>query len=535
MLWRRPAVARSVAWMLAGAAVASAQEFDPALTERALETVRADEQHRVDVFDQAAAAVVLIFSEGGVYAGGGSGVVIDPRGYGLTNFHVVAEFIDSRRGVGGMADGKLYPLRVLGVDPGGDLVMFKLEGREAFPYAELGDSRNVRVGDWAAPMGNPFALSEDYKPTITFGIVSGLNRYQEGQKNFLEYADCIQVASSINPGNSGGPLFDMSGRVIGINGRASFQERGRVNVGLGYAISARQIERFLPSLRAGYLCEHGNLGMQVGEIAGAVVVRRVQPLTAAEKAGLEVGDVLAAIDDRHIHTANEYNNALAVLPADWPIEIAFRRGEEELRAAVRVDRLPLEMEQPYLLDVGHNLAEMRRQFAVWRTTADLGPISGARVFSGDADVARFDFRDGRITIAEAPSDADARTELLDVDTAILEELAAIITPLIAETHDDFGWSMARGTAFEGRIVRVNEHRAADGVTIVHWLFADRDESFVAARVSDGTSTRATWRRETTGPRPDVDVWTRESAAGAAARVELRWERESGSDEPKEQP
>lgn len=506
---------------LAPHAVAMAQPDASLTIEQALALTRADEQRRIAVFDQAAAAVVAIFPEDGVYAGGGSGVVIDPRGYGLTNFHVVSDFIDSRRGVGGMADGKLYPLRVLGIDPGGDLAMFKLEGREAFPAVSLGDSTRLRLGAWVAAMGNPFALSEDYKPTITLGIVSGLNRYQAGQGNFLEYADCIQVSTSINPGNSGGPLFDLDGRVMGINGRASFEERGRVNVGLGYAISARQIERFLPSLRAGYLCEHGNLGMQVGEIGDAVVVRRVQPLTAAERAGLEVGDALLAIDDTPIRTANEYNNAVAVLPADWPIELTVRRGDQTRRVAVRVDRLPLDLPNPYVLDIGHNLAEMRAQFAVWRAVAGVVGPSAATVSRAGAALARLVIRDGAITVAEPDqAEEDAWVGLLDEDAATLEELATIVTPLVAEVRDELRWGMARGTAIDGRVARVNEHRGADGITIVRWYFAEADQRFIQARVFDGDALRAVWTREILGN--DRERWTRTSSVGVVTPLDLQW-------------
>jgi S1-C subfamily serine protease len=179
-----------------------------------LQRVRDAEAQRVEVFARAAKAVVCIFASPD-RGGGGSGVIIDPAGYGLSNFHVVQEFIGTRDGYGGLSDGKLYPLRVLGIDPGGDIVMFKLEGRESFDFAPLGDSDSLRVGQYVAAMGNPFLVAEDLTPTITLGIISGLHRYQEGQGNFLEYADCIQVSTSINPGNSGGPLFDMFGRVIG--------------------------------------------------------------------------------------------------------------------------------------------------------------------------------------------------------------------------------------------------------------------------------------------------------------------------------
>src|SRR5947199_406932 len=98
-------------------------------------------------------------------------------------------------------------------------------------------------------MGNPFLLATDFKPTVTFGLVSGVHRYQYPAGTLLEYTDCIQIDTSINPGNSGGPLFNMDGELIGINGRGSFEKRGRVNSGVGYAISINQIKNFMGQQR----------------------------------------------------------------------------------------------------------------------------------------------------------------------------------------------------------------------------------------------------------------------------------------------
>ena len=134
--------------------------------------------------------------------------------------------------------------------------MFRVTGEKQFPAVDLGDSDSLAVGDYTLAMGNPFLLAEDYTPTVSTGIVTGLHRYQ-GEGETLVYTDCIQTDAAINPGNSGGPLFDRQGRVIGINGRISAEmhkyARGRTNVGLGYAITINQIKRFMPSLRAGLL------------------------------------------------------------------------------------------------------------------------------------------------------------------------------------------------------------------------------------------------------------------------------------------
>src|SRR4029077_12415455 len=112
----------------------------------------------------------------------------------------------------------------------------------------------------------------DFHPTVGYGIISGVHRYQYPAGTLLEYADCIQADAAINPGNSGGPLFDAKGRLIGINGRGSFEKRGRVNVGVGYAISINQIRYFLGHLKAGRLVDHATLGARVTSDEARVAV-----------------------------------------------------------------------------------------------------------------------------------------------------------------------------------------------------------------------------------------------------------------------
>jgi len=326
-------------------AFASAASTDAPLEKRAAPqaAVLADEQTRMDIIARLAPAVVCLLDED--RSGGGSGVVISPAGYGLTNFHVVAGMLKTRRGLGGLPDGKTYGLQVLGVDPTGDVAMFRLSGKDRFEFVELGDSDTLRTGDWVLAMGNPFLLAEDYRPSVTLGIISGLHRYQWGADGHqLVYTDCIQVDASINPGNSGGPLFDLRGRLVGINGRAAFEERGRVNVGLAFAISINQIKRFLPALRAGRLVEHASLGATVAD-AGYhnVVFDRVLEDSPAAHAGIRAGDRLHAFAGRPIHDANQFANLLGTFPAGWTVDIETSRPPATGRARVRVElgRLPV--------------------------------------------------------------------------------------------------------------------------------------------------------------------------------------------------
>ena len=148
------------------------------------------------------------------------------------------------------------------------MALIKLLGRDDF-YAKLEDSDQVRVGDWCFAVGNPL-LATDFNPTVTYGIVSGVHRYQYPAGTPLEYADCIQTDASINPGNSGGP-YTTKTVLIGINGRGSFEKRGRVNVGVGYAISINQIKH--RGLHSGRILDHATLGATVStDEKGGVIV-----------------------------------------------------------------------------------------------------------------------------------------------------------------------------------------------------------------------------------------------------------------------
>jgi len=323
--------------------IAAAQDrADPAQ----LAQVRVAEEARVRLVEKLAPAVVCVFPKGN-RAGGGSGVLIHPSGYGLTNYHVVASLGDARQGDGGMwiaaeNRGQTFPLEVLGFDAAGDIAMFKLTSDRPLPFAPLGDSDALAVGDWTLAMGNPFLLAEDLYPTVTFGIVSGLHRYLAGHGRQLIYTDCIQIDTSINPGNSGGPLFNMAGEVIGINGRIGIEERGRVNVGVGYAISANQIRRFMPALRAGLVTKHATLGATVFDKSlGVVVVDQILETSDAYRAGLRLRDQVIKLDGVAIRSANQLLNMVGALPARWPVELVVRRGDESKSLRFRLGALPL--------------------------------------------------------------------------------------------------------------------------------------------------------------------------------------------------
>ncbi|MEX2316359.1 MAG: trypsin-like peptidase domain-containing protein, partial [Pirellulales bacterium] len=324
--------------------------------------VLAAEAKRVETIQRISKPTIAIFDSGG--QGGGSGVIITADGYALTNFHVAAPTGPAMKC--GLSDGRLVDAVIVGLDPGGDMALIKLLSPEAgqhvaeslrseirrgedsgsavserlpyvFPIAELGDSDTVRVGDWAYVAGNPFLLADDFRPTISFGIISGVHRYQYPAGTLLEYADCLQTDAAVNPGNSGGPLFDADGRLIGINGRCSFEKRGRVNVGVGYAISINQIKRFLGVLRSGRIVDHASLGATVAKgPEGRVVVDEILEESDAFRRGLRFDDQIVRFGGREIHTVNAFKNVIGTYPGGWPVTVAFRRDGKDFERRVRL-------------------------------------------------------------------------------------------------------------------------------------------------------------------------------------------------------
>jgi S1-C subfamily serine protease len=486
----------------------------------ALELVRADEDRRCAAFATVSLAVVCVFEDQRCTVGG-AGVLIDSAGYGLTNFHVVAAILDSRRAYGGLADGRLYPLRVIGIDPGGDIALFKLEHDGPFEHATFGDADQLQVGQWLAALGNPFLLAEDFIPTITLGVVSGLHRYQYGAGNLLEYADCVQVSTSINPGNSGGPIVDLGGRVVAIAGRASFEERGRVNVGLAYGVPINQVRRFLPALRAGRMCRHGTLGATVQLVGQELIFNAVQDLSPAGRAGIELGDVLLSINGRPVRTPNEFNNAIASLPAGWPVAVGLRRGGRDLLVHTRLAPLALPNLPVYIPTLADNHAEIRRLLADF-AGRDVGR-AGPRVVNITCEV-RHEGEDGELQ-SSWPS------------AAVAQEWHELVTPLLSLPELDVTWEALGGDEVQGCIVSVIEQRRPDSRRLRWKLDFDTGE-LRAVTIGDATEPElVTWQPEARRQFGDLRWparWVRQTAAGERLVIHVDELVIEGMDEPVDQ-
>lgn len=328
-------------------ALAAAVLASPARAAGAPDPAVLDAQHaRAEAIARASAATVAVFDAAG--AGGGSAVLISPDGFALTNFHVVAPCGPAMKC--GLPDHKLYDAVVVGIDPVGDVALIQLLGRDDFPVADIGDSDAVAVGDWAFAAGNPFLLADDFTPSISYGLISGVHRYQFPSGTLLEYTDCLQTDAAINPGNSGGPLFDADGRLIGINGRGSFEKRGRVNVGVGYAISINQVMRFLSHLKSGRIVDHATLGATVATEENGAVVDDILETSDAFRRGLRYGDAIVSFADREITTANGLKNVLGVYPKDWRVPLAYRREGKLHQTEIRLAALHDESELAALVE-----------------------------------------------------------------------------------------------------------------------------------------------------------------------------------------
>lgn len=321
------AIAVAVCWCGSGS---GSLGDDPELTVDP--RIEEAEQRRIEAINKAMPATVSIFVPGG--GGGGSGVLISPDGFALTNFHVTSPAGSFMRC--GLSDGRIYNAVIIGIDPVGDLALIRLLGRDDFPHAEMANSSQARPGQWCLVIGNPFLLATNLQPTVTWGILSGVGRYQYPAGTLLEYADCLQTDASINPGNSGGPLFDENGRLLGIVGRASFEKRGRVNVGVGYAISINQAKNFLGDLHSGRILDHATLGATVATDSeeGGAQISNILRTSDAYRRGLRYGNTVLEIDGRDVTTANEVQNVLATLPAGWRVPIVYLDSAGERKSTL---------------------------------------------------------------------------------------------------------------------------------------------------------------------------------------------------------
>ena len=253
-------------------------------------------------------------------AGVGSGVVVDRGGKVFTNVHVIK---NASRVEVIFEDGEVCEAEIFNQMPFYDFALLKVRRGRLKP-AEWASTAGVETGQWAIAAGNPRALAMDGQPIVTLGIISGKGRVAGGK---YKYHNSIQTDAEINPGNSGGPLFDLNGRIIGINGLINTLDASKANVGVGYSIPAAQIEAFLPALISGDPVEPGYHGLVVvGAEEGGVLVKSVHRGSPADKVGMRAGDRVVGISGNAIDNQKDWAKIQAMLPNGRTISIRFERN-----------------------------------------------------------------------------------------------------------------------------------------------------------------------------------------------------------------
>jgi serine protease Do len=260
----------------------------------------------------------------------GSGVILDKAGYILTNNHVVDQASKIQVQLNG--DTTKYTAKLIGTDEESDLAVIKIDAGKELPFAKLGNSDGVQVGDWVLAIGSPFGLNA----TVTAGIISAKDRSGMSNHQFQRF---LQTDAAINPGNSGGPLVDLAGQVIGINTAILTGSRGYE--GVGFAMPSTTAINVYDQIIKNGRVTRGSNGVQFQEELGTnqitlqslgaphgVVIEAVEPGSPAEKAGLKGGDVISSVNGAAIKTGNDLVNPIAAAPIGSKVKISYYRDKQ---------------------------------------------------------------------------------------------------------------------------------------------------------------------------------------------------------------
>jgi Do/DeqQ family serine protease len=267
----------------------------------------------------------------------GSGVLVDKRGYILTNNHVIeqADQIEVR-----LSDKRKFSATVVGRDPKTDLAVIKVDAPGDLPVATLGDSAKIRIGEWAMAIGNPFGLDQ----TVTVGVISAVGRSDMG---ITTYEDFIQTDASINPGNSGGPLVNLHGEVVGIN--TAIVASGR---GIGFAIPINMAREVSQRLIAQGKVVRGWLGIGIQELTeelaaqfgvkpeDGVLVGNVMRNSPAERGGLKTGDIIRELNGIRITGVRQLQREVAQSPVGGQVRLKVLRERQPLELTVVLGEQP---------------------------------------------------------------------------------------------------------------------------------------------------------------------------------------------------
>ena len=275
----------------------------------------------------------------------GSGVIVDPKGYIVTNRHVVDKADRIRVRFQDDAPGVQHDAKVIGTDQETDLAVIKVEADRALPAAKMGNSDGMEVGDWVLAVGSPFGLSE----TVTAGIVSAKGRDIVPGRQFQTF---IQTDAAINPGNSGGPLVNMNGEVIGIN--TAILSETNAYAGVGFALPSNTVVQVYNQLTGPeHRVSRGSIGIMfsgqdnpaIARVYGGgagVTISTVVAGSPADQAGLKVGDTITAVDGKKVTKGSELVSDIAARKPGSKVTLSFVRNGKPQEASVTIaDRAKL--------------------------------------------------------------------------------------------------------------------------------------------------------------------------------------------------
>ncbi|MEM6513364.1 MAG: Do family serine endopeptidase [Pseudomonadota bacterium] len=306
----------------------------------------------------------------------GSGVIVDAEnGYILTNHHVVEDADEIQIS---LLDGEVLDAEIVGSDAGTDIAVIKVDAK-GLTEMPIGDSDAVRVGDFVLAIGNPFGLSH----TVTSGIVSALGRMGISRDGFEDF---IQTDASINPGNSGGALVNMKGELVGINTAIFSSGRQAGNIGIGFAVPSDIAKSIMRQILDFGEIRRGLLGVNISDLDSdsrealgldvkrGALITRIESGSAADQAGLELGDVIVGINDESIDGAVKLRNTIGLMRSGENVDIRFVRNGTERTATTSLG------ERQMVRSVGAEIHPglVGAQFA---STSTSSPVSGVEVLS----------------------------------------------------------------------------------------------------------------------------------------------------------
>lgn len=355
----------------------------------------------------------------------GSGFIIDANGFVVTNNHVIqgADDIDVI-----MSDGRSYPAEVVGRDDATDLALLRIAPEEPLPFVEFGNSDGLRIGDWVLAIGNPFGLGG----SVSLGIVSAMNR----NIGAGPYDSFIQTDAAINRGNSGGPLFDMDGRVVGVN-TAILSPNGR-SVGVGFAIPAATVSNIVDQLLMFGETRRGLLGVNIQEVTpdmleslqlnntGGALVSVLNENGPADQAGVQRGDVIVRFNDRAINVYSDLPPMVAqtapgsIVPVEilrdgqtieLNVTLALRDGEGGQGAVIELGPEPVSL-------LGMELVSVEEAFELGFDMPDGAVGAVVSVVFRDGPAAAKDIQPGTLIL-------EVGQHAVDSPQAVEERIAAL--------------------------------------------------------------------------------------------------------------